>query len=93
MSHAELKEWAESEKDHNFVVGYRWRNGMQGVKVTCEGCGAVISLFPSSRDKLGPRLHAICRETCLPELRRVAGELPFGGYIRNNVLPKELEEL
>jgi hypothetical protein len=92
-----IKAWRE-DPEQNVVIyaGKFWDPvSSRGIERQCETCGRPVSVWPvviSKKRENPEHVHIICRAKCMPIAIRVSGAIPFGGRIRDNVLPQSLEE-
>lgn len=88
-----LKRWqAENGEQHAVIACHDWSGYSQGGLCSCESCGRKISAFPVviAKAQSNANFHLICRATCWPALVKL-GPIPWGGPIKSNKLPDDLE--
>lgn len=84
--------WRDDPEEHHLIFAHDWNRHSAGLPVSCEACGRLVSMYPASKAKAGPRVHLLCRRECMSIALKVSGPIKWGGRIIENVLPERLRK-
>jgi hypothetical protein len=90
-----IKSWCDDSAEHSLIYAHNWNPfTSRGVLRLCEICGDAVSVWPDVAEKAAtnPRVHILCKPKCMALSVKISGPVPYGGAIRENVLPTKLRE-